>query len=61
MKVAVNCHTTRRGITLMVVGVTAVVVLALSPSVYFNLGSAGTTLAAPLCGDGSAPDYGFTY
>jgi hypothetical protein len=61
MKVALDFHTTRRGITRMVVGVTVVVVLTLSLSVYFNLGSAGTTLAAPMGGDCSAPDYGFTY
>jgi hypothetical protein len=36
-------------------------VLAFSLSVYFTLTSAGATFAAPLCGDGSAPDYGFTY
>lgn len=36
-------------------------VLAFSLAVYFTLTSAGATFAAPLCGDGSAPDYGFTY
>jgi len=35
--------------------------LVLSLSVYFTPASAGATFAAPLCGDGSAPDYGFTY
>ena len=36
-------------------------VLAFSLSVYFTPASAGAIFAAPLCGDGSAPDYGFTY
>ena len=52
---------TRRGITLIVVGVTAVMVLAFSFSVHSTPASAGAFFAAPLCGDGSAPDYGFTY
>ena len=54
-------NTARRCITLTVVGVTAVVVLAFSLSVHFTPASAGAIFAAPLCGDGSAPDYGFTY
>jgi hypothetical protein len=61
MKVAVDRNTARRGITRIVVGATAVVVLAFSLSVYFAPVSAGAIFAAPLCGDGSAPDYGFTY
>jgi hypothetical protein len=61
MKVAVDRNTARRGITLIVVGVTAVMVLAFSLSVYFTPANAGAIFAAPLCGDGSAPDYGFTY
>ena len=61
MKVAVDRNTARRGITLIVVGVTAVMVLAFSLSVYFTPASAGAIFAAPLCGNGSAPDYGFTY
>jgi len=36
-------------------------VLAFSLSVYFTPASAGAIFAAPLCGAGSAPDYGFTY
>ena len=35
---------------------TIIVLLALGLSAYFN-----PALAAPLCGDGSAPDYGFSY
>ncbi len=54
-------NTIRRGITLMVVGVTAVIVLAFSLAAYFAPARAGTILAAPLCGGGSPPDYGFTY
>ena len=48
---------TRRGITLIVAGFAAVMALAftLTPA------SASAGFAAPLCGDGSAPDYGFNY
>ncbi len=59
MKVAVDHSTVRRGITLIVVGVTVVMVFMLSA--YFTPASAGATFAASLCGNGSAPDYGFTY
>jgi hypothetical protein len=45
----------------IVVGVSVVILLALSLGVYFTPDSAGATFAAPLCGDGSAPDYGFNY
>ena len=48
-------NTSRRGITLIVTGITVVIVLV------FGLVSADRAIAAPLCGDGSAPDYGFTY
>ncbi len=54
-------NTSRRGITLIVAGVTAVMVLAFSLSAYFSPASAGRAFTAPLCGEGSAPDYGFTY
>ena len=60
MKVAVDHNTVRRGIPLIVVGVTVVMVLVFSLSAYFTSASAGATFAASLCGDGSAPDYGFT-
>ena len=53
--------TTRRGITLIVAGVIAVIVLVLSLSGYFNPVRAAESFAAPLCGSGSAPNYGFTY
>jgi hypothetical protein len=36
-------------------------VLVFSLLVYFTPASAGAIFAAPLCGGGSAPDYGFTY
>lgn len=52
---------TRRGITLIVIGVTAFMVLVFSLSIYFNFARADTAFAAPLCGEGSAPDYGFPY
>jgi len=57
----VDRNTARRGITLIVAGVTAFMVLVFSLSVYFSSASADTAFAAPLCGEGSAPDYGFTY
>jgi hypothetical protein len=45
----------------MIAGVAAVMVLAFSLAVDFTPVSAGAIYAAPLCGDGSAPDYGFSY
>jgi len=57
----VDRNTARRAITWIGVGVTAVMVLAFSLSVYFTPASAGAIFAVPLCGSGSAPDYGFTY
>jgi len=57
----VGRNTSRRGITLIVAGVTAVMVLAFSLSAYFSPASADRAFAASLCGEGSAPDYGFTY
>jgi len=51
----------RRGITLIIVGVTTVIVLALSLSVYFTQVGAEANFAEPLCGSASAPDYGFNY
>jgi hypothetical protein len=44
---------------LIVAGVTVVMVLAFSLSV--SPASANTSFVAPLCGEGSVPDYGFTY
>jgi hypothetical protein len=55
----VDRNIARRGITLIVAGITVVMVLAFSLSV--SPVSASASFAAPLCGDGSAPDYGFTY
>ena len=47
----------KRNAWMMVMGV----VLALSLLVYFTPARADSTFIAPLCGNGSAPDYGFTY
>jgi hypothetical protein len=57
----VNRSTARRGITFIVAGVTAVMVLAFSLSGYFSSVSAAASLDTTLCGSGSSPDYGFTY
>jgi hypothetical protein len=53
--------TTRRGFTLIVVAVTALVIAAFSLFLYSTPANAGAPRATTLCGDGSAPDYGFTY
>jgi hypothetical protein len=45
----------------MLAGFAAVLVLTFSLSAYFTPVRAGARLAAPLCGEGSPPDYGFTY
>ncbi len=59
-----------RGIVQTIVGITTVIVLAFSLLVYFTPASAGANFAAPVaaphaqvqvCGNGSPPDYGFTY
>jgi len=64
----------RRGLTQMVVSLAAVLVLALGLAVFFTPARAEASSTAPLpapvaaphaqvqvCGNGSAPDYGFTY
>ncbi len=51
----------RQSITRIVTGVATAIALLFSLSVYFTPASAGEAFAAPLCGNGSAPDYGFTY
>ncbi len=51
----------RRGITLIVVSFTAMIVLALGLVFFFTSARASTNFATSLCGEGSAPDYGFTY
>ena len=53
----INRSLARGYITLIVV----VITFAFSLSVYLTPARAGTILAADLCGQGSAPDYGFTY
>jgi hypothetical protein len=57
----VERSTARRGITLIIVGITVLMALVLSLSVYITPASTGAVFAAPLCGDGSAPNYGFSY
>ena len=52
---------TRQGISLIVMGIIAVLGLAFSLMTYFTPVSAGAMFAAQLCGDGSPPDYGFNY
>lgn len=54
-------NTARRGITLMGIGVTVVMVIAFGLAVYSTPAGADARLAATLCGEGYAPDYGFTY
>ena len=61
MRIAVVNRKVWTGIMLIVAGFTAATVLMFSLSVQFTPVSAGPMLAAPLCGEGSAPDYGFTY
>ena len=61
MRVVVANRKTWQGVTLLLVGFTAVLMLTFSLSAYFTPVSAGAMLAAPLCGEGSAPDYGLTY
>ena len=51
----------RRGISLIAVGLIAVMVLTFSLSTNITPASASPIFAPPLCGDGSAPDYGLTY
>jgi hypothetical protein len=59
MKVVMVSRNARQGITRIVVGI--ITIMAFSLSGNFTPVSAGASLVAPLCGDGSAPDYGFTY
>lgn len=47
--------------TLIVAGLTGFLVFMLSFAAQFTSVSAAPMVAAPLCGEGSAPDYGFTY
>ena len=61
MEGAVRDHNAaRRGIPVIVVAVTAAMLLAFRFSASAPAG-VGTVAAAPLCGDGFAPDYGLTY
>jgi hypothetical protein len=56
MKATVKQSTARRGITRTILSVTLAMVLTLSLWITLTPVS-----AAPLCGNGSAPDYGFSY
>ncbi len=49
------------GIMLIVAGFTAIMVLMFSLFGYFIPARAEAMLVEPLCGEGSAPDYGFAY
>jgi hypothetical protein len=51
----------RRGLTLIVVVLTTVMISTFILLVSSTPASAGAAHATTLCGDGSAPDYGFTY
>ncbi len=51
----------RLGTSLFIVLVTVVAVMAFSLSIFFTPANADAFFAAPLCGEGSAPEYGFTY
>jgi len=61
MRIAVVHRNAWLGITLIVAGFVAIMVFMFSHSVQFTPVSADAIVAAPLCGEGSAPDYGFTY
>jgi len=61
MRIAVVHRKAWPGITLIVAGFTAVLVFMFSLSVDFTTGHAQTLSDAPLCGNGSAPDYDLTY
>ncbi len=52
---------TPRGRRLLAGGLSAVIGLLLSLTAAAAPAQAGPLFAAPLCGEGSAPDYGFTY
>jgi hypothetical protein len=56
-----DCKAAQRCITLIAKSITTVIILALGLSFFFTPVSASPAAATPLCGDGSAPDYGFTY
>ena len=51
----------RRKISLIVVGLTTITVLAICLSAAYTPAGARALSTAPLCGDGSAPDYGLSY
>jgi hypothetical protein len=57
LKGIVKKRTSRRGITRIYIGFILVMMLIFSLGLYFAPASADP----PLCGEGSAPDYGFSY
>lgn len=62
MKISlVDRKTTLRGMYLMVVGFTSAMLLLFSFLADFTTANADLIFAAPLCGAGPSPDYGFTY
>ncbi len=60
-KVALDRNSARLGIRPVFAVVTAIAVLVICLSAVYTRASAGTYSSTRLCGDGSAPDYGFTY
>jgi hypothetical protein len=58
MRVNVLNRKVWQSMALKIAGLTAAIVFMFS---YFTPASADAILAAPLCGEGSAPDYGFAY
>lgn len=52
---------TRRAFRLLAIGFTIVITLAFGLSINFTTASAGVVPDTTLCGNGSAPDYGFNY
>ncbi len=74
MKVTLKHSQVRRGLAQMMVSIAALTTLALGLAVFFTPAHASANFATPLpapvaaphaqvdvCGNGSAPDYGFSY
>ena len=57
----VKRKTAHQGSVRIFMGFTAILLLVFGLSIYSTPASARAVLAAPLCGDGSAPDYGLSY
>jgi hypothetical protein len=54
-------NVSRRGFTQIMRGIGVGMALACGLLLYFTPASAHVNFVGPLCGEGSAPDYGFTY